>query len=90
MEGGGREWGMWWEGREDGKEGVSFNLLLLFFRMKELIGFSTDDFIGTRLRDYFHPADYTKLIPCEVMCKSHIAVDYTCKITIDSCTCVHH
>ncbi len=38
-------------------------------RMKELIGFSAEEFVGTRLRDYFHPADYKKLIPCEVMCK---------------------
>lgn len=36
-------------------------------QMQELIGFSTEDFVGSRLRDYFHPADYTKLIPCEVM-----------------------
>ena len=58
------------EGME-GSSGGSFNFFPSCFRMKELIGFSTDDFIGTRLRDYFHPADYTKLIPCEVMRKSN-------------------
>ena len=58
--GGGGAGGVMW--RE-----LSFSLL--FSSMTELIGFSTDDFIGTRLRDYFHPADFTKLIPYEVMCK---------------------
>ena len=36
-----------------------------YHSISKVIGFDPGDFVGTKLLDYFHPADYQKMIPCE-------------------------
>ena len=54
-------------------------------RVVDITGFSSDNFIGSRLRDYFHPSDYLKLVPCEVMCECHMTTYFVIISSIYIC-----
>ena len=49
---------------------------LHLFRVKEILGFDAKDFIGSTFKDYFHPMDHAKMLPCSDLCECH---DYVIK-----------
>ena len=44
-------------------------LLYCHFRVKEIIGYDIEDFIGVDELDFIHPADYPRLLPARQYCK---------------------
>ena len=54
--------------------------LLTTFRVKDLLGFSVEDFVSTKMGEYFHPADISFHIPAYFLSKSlpfHLSILYT-------------
>ena len=47
-------------------------VLLSSYRVKDIVGYEPEDLIGdgNTLVDFFHPADYKRMVPCEKFCKS--------------------
>ena len=45
-----------------------FMEVLIYCRVKSVVGFDADDFVGTKIEDYFHPADQARMIPCAKLC----------------------
>lgn len=45
--------------------------MLCPYRVKEIVGYDPEDLIGDgcSIADFFHPADYKRMVPCEKFCK---------------------